>query len=100
MYTSSFIKVPEIQNLQENSTPYDIRGETQIRDSNFRKSLNNMEFKRAIIKFLSQHWEKNYFPTIINDNKIFLTAEESLFSYQVQEINIVKTEVQYLNCNN
>lgn len=56
-FVGNVYRSPSIKDCeQEINTPYQITGESQNRDNNFGKSLSNANFKKALMKFSSEHW--------------------------------------------
>lgn len=92
------IKDCERRDREAFDIPYTINGPSQTRPSDFLKSLKNFRFKQALVEILSDHWENDYFSTILQNKKVFITVGEKCFSYYAEGNRVIKTEEKDLEC--
>ncbi|CAH2109151.1 unnamed protein product [Euphydryas editha] len=97
-YLTPSIKHCERKNREEINIPYTIHGPLQPRPTNFSESLKNFHFKEALVKFLADFWENDYFSLTLLNKVVFITVGEECFSYRVEGDHVIKTKETNLSC--
>ena len=78
-------------------TQYSIHGPDQTRPSDFFAELKNICFKKALVNFLIQDWERDDLASFIGNKTVYVNYILS-FKYEVVDGHVIRSREDHLSC--
>lgn len=74
-----------------------IEGPDQVRQSDFASELKNVNFKEALVNFITRDWANDYMAPLIGNKEIYINFEKC-YKYKVINNHVERTDVLSLAC--
>ncbi|KAF7990491.1 hypothetical protein HCN44_000296 [Aphidius gifuensis] len=93
---------PSIKNIERElndgfEAPYIISGPDQTRTTDFKKELQNSQFKDALVEFLISYWSSQEMRQIIGNKSIYVNHEKC-YSYFCRDNEVIFNQEEELEC--
>ncbi len=82
----------------ENETSFTITGPEQKRPKEFQSLLDTGKYKKSLLNFLAEEWQKPIYSNIIGECHLYIGLQDKAWLYKVHGDVIIRVEVPQLEC--